>query len=57
MLPKNTTLTNVNFTQDDLSKITDIVSDYLSDVYGYCVNGYNMNINIEVNDIDWDTEE
>ena len=37
----------------------DMISEYLSDEYGYCHNGYCLNEDIEINitDIDWDTEE
>jgi len=37
--------------------IADSISDYLSDKYGYCVNGFSWTVTIEVDDINWDTEE
>lgn len=37
--------------------VCDDVVDYLSNKYGYCVNGYSIAINITVKDVDWDTSE
>ena len=38
-------------------EICEAVSDYLSRTYGYCINGYCYEATIEVDEIDWDTEE
>lgn len=45
--------------QGEKDTFWDIISDYLTDTYGYCVNGYCLpqEIEIEITDIDFDTTE
>lgn len=38
-----------------LDKLFDKIGDYLSDEYGYCISGYNLEI--KATDIEWDTKE
>lgn len=57
-LPKNIEIDLDEFGQYfDLNEtdFPDRIADYLSDKYGYCINGYSYSI--KVNDIDWDTKE
>ena len=45
--------------EDD--ELEEVLSDYLSDTYGYCHNGFHFDEDEEgiilISDIDWDTEE
>ena len=45
--------------QGNKDVLWDTISDYLTETYGYCLNGYGLQekINIEITDIDWDTSE
>ena len=38
-------------------ELTQRINDYLSNKYGYCVNGYVFDDIITITNIDWDTEE
>ena len=45
-----------------LEELSDRIGDYLTDEYGYCNNGFEVQIDyhnqcIYVKDIDWDTDE
>lgn len=40
---------------DVFERLNEAINDYLSDTYGFCVNGYDYQLTIS--DIDWDTEE
>lgn len=37
--------------------IDESITNYLSDKYGYCINGYMYRINIDVTQIEWDMED
>lgn len=38
-------------------EVLDKINDYLSDTYGYCVEGYSYDSAITVQDIEWDEGE
>ena len=42
---------------EDTDYVEEVINDYLSDEYGWCVNSYNWEIvkdKIKITDIDWD---
>lgn len=44
--------------QDKSDELWEMITDYLTETYGYCVNGYSIkSSNIELCDIDFDTTE
>ena len=37
--------------------ICEAINEYLSTIYGYCVNGYCYDATIKISDIDWDRDD
>lgn len=41
----------------EANDLCDLITDWLSDKYGFCVNSYYYDIKVNLSDIDWDTTE
>ena len=52
-LPKQVTIQESVFNDTDIEAIADVVSDYLSDTYGFCHKGFELEI--KAKNIKWDT--
>ena len=61
MLPNNITITGKDYDKalsaETRERIGEELVDYLTEKYGYCVNGFGYDIKIEIDQIDWDTED
>jgi hypothetical protein len=57
-LPKKVKL-SINDILDDeeVMELMDKVTDKLSDTYGFCVNDFELEVEIEAKDINWDTTD
>jgi len=54
-LPKQVTIQEGIFNETDIEAIADVVSDYLSDTYGFCHKGFDLEI--KAKNIKWDTSK
>lgn len=56
-LPESITMTEDQFDDDIFEEISEYVSDYLSNKYGFCHEGFEITMNIQVSNIKWDISE
>ena len=54
-LPKKITIPEGILNESDLDGLADVVSEYLSDTYGFCHKGFNLSI--VASEIQWDKSE
>lgn len=61
MLPNSITITGKDydeaFSAETRERIGEELVEYLTEKYGYCVNGFGYDVKIEIDRIDWDTED
>lgn len=56
-LPNKVIIKNELIDKYTAEALCDAINEYLSDKYGYCNNGYNYDVKIEITNIDWDLED
>jgi hypothetical protein len=61
ILPKLISISKSVLDMDEDDELEEVLSDYLSDTYGYCHNGFHFDEDEEgiilISDIDWDIDE